>query len=108
VFYQGAPVPDDWVYYINGEIHIEPVNVPIGGYVFDLVATNSLYTNITASRPFNVQVTACQTGIDFSGMVGSLEDKERVWYQAGLNYNVGSLLAGVGQGPYNCGYDIVF
>lgn len=41
-------------------------------------------------------------------MVGTLEDKERVWYQAGLTYNVGSLLSGVREGPYACGYDLVF
>lgn len=82
--------------------------MPIGDYVFALRATNSLYTNITDTRPFNVRVTPCETSIDFSQMVGSLEDKERVWYQAGLTYNIGALLSGVGQAPYNCGYDIVF
>lgn len=59
VLYQGAPVPDEWVYYINGELHIEPINVPVGDYIFTLQATNNLYTNITNSRPFNVRVTPC-------------------------------------------------
>lgn len=91
VYFNGAPVPNDWVYFSNGEIVMNPdLNTNTGTYTFELVAWNTLYTNITSSRPFTVNVLPCQTGLVMNGL--SLQNQQRIWYQSPLEYSVSSVL----------------
>lgn len=96
VLFNGSPVPDNWVT-INPatlEITASPLVAP-GTYVFELYANidMAIYSNITSSRPFQVIVDPCQTGLDLTGL--ALQDQERVWYQSTLTYSVASVLNSV-------------